>query len=59
MAEMLAQKPEQNVTNTGRMTISDAEGKERKIPVRFEVTSTPTNWVSVYETLPSRPGLAD
>jgi hypothetical protein len=53
---MLAQRPEQNVTNTGWVTITDAEGEERKIPVRFEVTSTPTNWFSVYETLPSAGG---
>jgi hypothetical protein len=56
VAEMLAQRPEQNVTNTGWITISDAEGKERKTPVRFEVTSTPTNWFSVYETLPRAGG---
>ena len=51
--EMLAQKPDQNTTNTGRVTIRDAAGKEREIPVRFEITRTPTGWESVYETLPS------
>jgi Outer membrane lipoprotein-sorting protein len=56
VAEMLAARPEQNVTNTGWVTITDADGKERKIPVRFEIASTPTNWVSVYETLPSAGG---
>ena len=56
VAEMLAQKPEQNATNTGRVRIRDAAGKEREIPVRFEITATPTNWVSVYETLPSEGG---
>ena len=35
------------------MTIRDAAGKEREIPVRFEITGTPTGWESVYETLPS------
>ena len=53
VAEMLAQKPDQNTTNTGRVKIRDAAGKEREIPVRFEITATPTNWVSVYETLAS------
>ena len=53
VAELLAQKPEQNTTNTGRVRIRDAAGKEREIPVRFEITATPTNWVSVYETLAS------
>ena len=56
VAEMLAQKPEQNTTNTGRVRIRDAAGKEREIPVRFEITATPTNWVSVYETLPPAGG---
>jgi hypothetical protein len=56
VSEMLAQKPDQNVTNTGRVTIRDAAGNEREIPVRFEVTCTPTGWASVYETLPSAGG---
>lgn len=58
VAKLLAQKPEQNVTNTGWVRIRDATGKRREIPARFEVYATPTNWVSVYETLasPDRPG---
>ena len=54
--DMLAQQPDQNVTNTGWVTISDAAGKERAIPARFEVAFTPTNWTSVYEVLPSASG---
>ena len=53
VAELLAQKPDQNSTNTGWVKIRDAAGKEREIPVRFEITATPTNWVSAYETLAS------
>ena len=53
VAELLAQKPEQNTTNTGRAKIRDAAGQEREIPMRFEITATPTNWASVYETLTS------
>jgi len=56
LAELLAQKPEQNVTNTGSVRIRDAAGKEREIPARFEIFRTPTNWVSAYETLPSPDG---
>ena len=58
VSEMLAQKPDQNTTNTGRVNIRDARGKEREIPVRFEITGTPTGWESVYEVLPraSSPG---
>jgi hypothetical protein len=51
VAEMLAQRPDQNTTNTGQAKIRDAAGKEQEIPMRFEITSTPTNWASVYETL--------
>ena len=56
VAEMLAQKPDQNVTNTGSVRICAAAGKEREIAARFEVFSTPTNWVSVYEALASPGG---
>ncbi len=56
VAEMLAAKPDQNTTNTGLVRIRDAADKEREIPVRFEITVTPTNWFSVYETLPSAGG---
>jgi hypothetical protein len=51
VAEMLAQRPDQNTTSTGQVRIRDGAGKEREIPVRFEITATPTNWASVYETL--------
>jgi hypothetical protein len=53
VSEMLAQRPDQNTTNSGWVTIRDATGKERQIPVRFEITATPTGWESVYEALPS------
>ena len=56
VSDMLAQRPDQNTTNTGRVTIRDAAGKEREIPVRFEITSTPTGWESAYETLSSAGG---
>ena len=58
VADLLAQKPEQNTTNTGRARIRDAAGKEREIPMRFEITATPTNWASVYETLATNGGPA-
>jgi hypothetical protein len=53
VSEMLAQRPDQNTTNTGRVTIRDAKGKEQEIPVRFEITATPAGWESVYEALAS------
>src|SRR5947208_129227 len=35
VGEMLSQKPEESVTNTGVMTIRDGEGNRREIHVRF------------------------
>jgi hypothetical protein len=48
--DILSQVPEKNSTNTGVLKIRDADGKRREIPIRFEVFSTRTNWVSVYQT---------
>jgi YD repeat-containing protein len=47
--EILSQKPSQNTTNTGVMTIRGADNRRRQIPVRFEVFTTPTNWCSRYD----------
>ena len=55
VADMLAQKPDQNTTNTGSVRILDAPGKERQIPARFEIFATPSNYASVYEA-PFSPG---
>jgi len=51
ITELLAPQPP--LTNTGLMKIRDTEGKERSVPVRFEIISTPTNWLSVFETTPT------
>ena len=58
VAEMLAQAPNGNSTNTGQVRIREPDGTEREIPVRFEIVVTPTNWMSLYETLQSsgKPG---
>jgi len=56
VADLLSRKPDQNSTNTGTLKIRDANDKRTEIPVRFEVFSTPTNWVSVYQTLPGEAG---
>jgi hypothetical protein len=52
VSDLLSRKPEQNSTNTGTLKIRDGEDKRREVPVRFEVFSTPTGWVSVYEVTP-------
>ena len=59
VADLLSRKPDQNSTNTGTLKIRDANDKRTEIPVRFEVFSTPTNWVSVYQTLPAEPAKAE
>jgi hypothetical protein len=51
--DLLTQKPEANSTNTGVVRIRDANDREHRIPVKFELYATPTNWVSVYQTLPA------
>jgi hypothetical protein len=48
VAPLLVQRPEQDLTNTGVLSIR-AEEKTREIPIRFQVLVTPTNWLSVYE----------
>jgi hypothetical protein len=58
VAEMLAQKPDQNSTNTGQVRIRDRDDKETEIPARFTIMCTPTNWLSVYETLNTAGGSA-
>lgn len=47
--EILEQKPAENTTNSGVMTIRDAQGKRTQVPVKFAVFSTPTNWISQYD----------
>lgn len=46
--EILAQKPSQNTTNTGVMTIA-SKTDHKRIPIRFEVFNTDTNWCSRYQ----------
>jgi hypothetical protein len=53
VAHLLEQKPEQAATNTGSLKIRDAEGNQREVPTRFEVLSTSTNWLSIYEAFRS------
>ena len=48
VGEILQQRPSENTTNTGVMTMRDAKNKRRQVPVRFEVFATPTNWITIY-----------
>lgn len=60
VADLLARKPAENSTNTGTVRVRDSSGATIVTGVVFEVYSTPTNWVSVYETRPlAGPALAE
>lgn len=48
VARILLEKPSENLTNTGVMTIRNARDRTR-IPIRFEVIATPTTWLSRYQ----------
>jgi hypothetical protein len=50
LAEVFAQRPEQSFTN-GELKIRDRDGNEHKIPVRLQVSTSPTNWSAIYETV--------
>jgi hypothetical protein len=54
--DLLNQKPQESITNTGLLTIRDAANKKKEFPIRFEVITTPTNWISVFETVEVTPG---
>jgi hypothetical protein len=53
IAEILSQKPDQAVTNTGVMTIRDAEGNRREIRVRFALRIEGNKVLSIYDAVGS------
>src|SRR5262245_26702525 len=48
IAQILARRPAQNSTNTGVMTIRNADNKRIQFPIRFSIVTTDTNWLSIY-----------
>lgn len=58
VADLLAQRPQESSTNRGTMKIETSDGKERDVPIRFEVISKPGDWLNTYEAAPvgSAPG---
>lgn len=48
LTNLLAQKPDQNATNTGVLNIRDADRRLRTIPVKFEVVLQPDCWRNSY-----------
>jgi hypothetical protein len=51
VAQILAQRPAQNSTNTGVMTIRNADNKRIQIPIRFVIVATAANWFSAYDAV--------
>lgn len=50
VSKMLAQKPSENSIRMGRLKIFEGKGKWRDIPLKIEVSNTPTNILTIYET---------
>jgi hypothetical protein len=51
--ELLAQRPANNLTNTGVLRIRDRKGKRTEIPVTIITLITATNWQNSYLTTPA------
>jgi hypothetical protein len=49
--EILAQRPDANVSLTGTLKIRDANGRRSEVPVRFETVVTKTCWLAIYEAI--------
>jgi len=49
IAEMLAEKPEANFTNSGLIKIRDADGNQREVPLKIITVVTRTNWFQIYD----------
>jgi hypothetical protein len=52
VGRLLASRPEKNTTNTGSLRIRQRD-VQREIPVRFEITASPSALVSIYEARPN------
>jgi hypothetical protein len=51
VAELLAETPEQNTTNTGLLTVRDRDGNQRELQVRFELLAAGTNTLTIYKAM--------
>src|SRR5438094_291986 len=47
--ELLSLRPATNSSAKGVIKIRDAKGATTNRPVEFQITTTPTNWVSTYD----------
>lgn len=46
--EILSQAPERGFTNAGILTIREANGGQKSVPVRFEMRTGPNQWLGIY-----------
>ncbi len=55
VAELLAQRPAQNFTNQGLLSIRPPKGAgpRRFVPVQFRILTRGDSWTSIYETAPT------
>ncbi len=54
---LLQIQPETNMTESLVMKIRDRDDKETRVPVRFEIVCTPTNFLNIYQTTGPGPGM--
>jgi hypothetical protein len=47
--KILAQRPAENGTNTGVLSIKAANGQLTKLPIKCEITCSPEGWQNIYE----------
>ncbi len=55
--DLLHIKPAENMSETLLLNIRDREDKERQVTVQFEIVCTPTNFLNIYRTTGSGPGM--
>ncbi len=51
--DLLAQRPPENSTNTGTMSIRAPDGNSRTVPVEFAVVLKSAGWLNTYEAAPT------
>ncbi len=49
LSHLLAQRPDQDLTNSGMLKITDRADQTRSVPIRFEIHSGSTQWRNVYQ----------
>lgn len=53
VADLLAQRPEGETTNTGLMKIRASSGDQRDVRIQFSVRPQGPNWLNIYEAEPA------